>query len=143
ARAAEQEALRIEPALPEAHGLLAVCAGTHDFDWNEAQRHWRLAMARDPVSCDIRLWYGNHYLLPIGRPLEAVEAMGQSLAEDPLNPLGRHHFAVGLRHAGRLEDAETELRKVLEINANFPLALGTLGAVCAQQERFGEALTLT
>ena len=100
-------------------------------------------MAREPVSRDVRFWYGNHYLLPIGRFAEAVEAMARGLQEDPLNLLYRHHLAVGLRHAGRLEDAEAELRKVLEIDENFPLAVGTLGAVCAQQGRFGEALTLT
>ena len=61
ARAAEQEALRIEPSLPEAHALLGVCAGT-DYQWNEAEREWRLAMAHEPVSRDVRFWYGNHYL---------------------------------------------------------------------------------
>jgi tetratricopeptide (TPR) repeat protein len=35
------------------------------------------------------------------------------------------------------------LRKVLEIDESFPLAVGTLGAVCAQQGRFEEALALT
>jgi len=143
AKAAEHEALRVDPSLPEAHALLGVCAGTYDYDWSEAERHWRLAMAREPVSRDIRFWYGNHYLLPIGRPLEAVEAMAWGLQEDPLNLLYRHHFAVGLRHAGRLEDAEAELRKVLEIDENFPLALGTLGALCAQHGRFEEALAWT
>jgi serine/threonine protein kinase/tetratricopeptide (TPR) repeat protein len=143
AKAAEHEALRVDPSLPEAHALLGVCAGTYDYDWSEAERHWRLAMAREPVSRDIRFWYGNHYLLPIGRTLEAVDAMAWGLQEDPLNLLYRHHYAVGLRHAGRLEDAESELRKVLEIDENFPLALSTLGAVCAQQARVGEALALT
>jgi TolB-like protein/Tfp pilus assembly protein PilF len=143
AKAAEHKALRVDPSLPEAHALLAVCAGTYDYDWSEAERHWRLAMAREPVSRDIRLWYGNHYLLPIGRILEAVDAMAWGLQEDPLNLLYRHHYAVGLRHAGRLEDAENELRKILEIDEKFPLALSTLGAVCAQQRRVGEALALT
>jgi TolB-like protein/Flp pilus assembly protein TadD/predicted Ser/Thr protein kinase len=143
ARAAEQEALRVEPSLPEAHALLGVWAGTYDYDWNEAERQWRLAMAREPVSHDIRVWYGNHYLLPIGRPFEAVEAMARGLQEDPLNLMYRHHLARGLQHANRPEDAEAELRKVLEIDENFPMALGTLGAVCAQQGRFGEALALT
>ena len=143
ARAAEHEALRVEPSLAEAHALLGVCAGTYDYDWTEAERRWRLAMDREPVSRDIRFWYGNHYLLPIGRPVEAVDAMARGLQEDPLNLLYRHHFAVGLRHAGRLEDAEAELRTVLELDENFPLAVGTLGAVCAQQGRFEEALTLT
>ncbi|MDO8678353.1 MAG: protein kinase [Acidobacteriota bacterium] len=131
ARAAELEALRVDPSLPEAHAILGVCDGG-DYEWNEAERRWRLAMAREPVSRDIRFWYGNHYLLPIGRVEEAVEAMTWGLELDPLNLLYRHHLAVGLRHAGRLEDAESELRKVLEIDENFPLALDTLGAICAQ-----------
>jgi len=142
ARAAEQAALRIDPSLPEAHALLGVCAGT-DYEWNEAEREWRAAMAREPVSRDVRFWYGNHYLLSVGRVTEAVEAMAAGLQEDPLNVLYRHHYAVGLRHAGRLRDAEAELRRILEIDENFPLAVGTLGAICAQQGRFEEALTLT
>jgi tetratricopeptide (TPR) repeat protein len=55
----------------------------------------------------------------------------------------RHHLASGLRHAGRPQEAEAELRKVLDVDANYPLALDTLGALCAQQGRFEEALTLT
>lgn len=142
ARAAEQQALRLEPSLPEAHALLGVCAGT-DYDWKEAERQWRLAMAHEPVSRDVRFWYGNHYLLPIGRPVEAVEAMSRTLEEDPLNLLYRQIFAVGLRYVGRIDDAEAELRKILEVDENFPLAVSALGAVCAQQGRFEEALTLT
>jgi serine/threonine protein kinase len=140
--AALQEALRIDPSLPEAHALLGCCAGM-SYDWNEAERQWDLAMTREPVSREVRFWYGNHHLLPIGRPLEAVEVMARYLPEDPLNLMYRHHLAVGLRHAGRLEDAEAELRKVLEVDENYPLAVGTLGALCAQQRRFDEALTLT
>jgi serine/threonine protein kinase/Flp pilus assembly protein TadD len=143
AQAAERDALRVEPALPEAHALLGVCAGTYDYEWDEAERHWQLAMARHPVSRDIRLWYGNHHLLPLGRAAEAVAAMAQAVREDPLNLLYRHHLAVGLRHANRLEEAEAELRKVLEVNESFPLAVGTLGALCHQQGRFEEALALT
>jgi tetratricopeptide (TPR) repeat protein len=134
--------LRVEPSLPEAHALLGVCAGS-DYDWSEAERQWRLAMARDPVSRDVLFWYGNHYLLSVGRLVEAVETMARGLQDDPLNLLYRHHFARGLRNAGRLDDAEAELRKILEVDESFPLALGTLGAVCAQQGRSDEALTLT
>ena len=142
ARAAELEALRVDPSLPEAHAILGVCDGI-DYEWHEAARRWRLAMAREPISRDIRFWYGNHYLLPIGRVDEAVEAMTWGLELDPLNLLYRHHLALGLRHAGRLEDAESELRKVLELDENFAMALETLGAICAQQGRFEEALALT
>jgi TolB-like protein/tetratricopeptide (TPR) repeat protein len=142
ARAAEQEALRLDPSLPEAYALLGVCAGI-DYDWSEAQRQWHLAMAAEPVSRDVRFWYGNHYLLPMGRAAEAVEAEARVLDEDPLNLLYRTLFAVALEHAGRLEDAETELRKVLEVDGNLHVSVATLGAVCAQQGKLEEALALS
>ncbi len=110
ARAAEENALRVDPALPEAHALLAVCAGGFGHDWIGAEREWRLAMEREPISRDVRLWYGNHYLLPIGRLAEAVETIASGLQEDPLNLIYRHHYARGLRHLGRLDEAEAELR---------------------------------
>jgi serine/threonine-protein kinase len=143
ARAAEEEALRVDPALPEAHALLGVCLGGYGHDWIGAEREWRLAMVREPISSDVRLWYGNHYLLPIGRLAEAVNTMASALPEDPLNLVYRHHHARGLRHLGRLDEAEAELRGVLDVDADFPWALETLGAVCAQQGNSEEALALT
>lgn len=143
ARAAEESALRVDPALPEAHAILGVCAGGFGHDWIGAEREWRLAMIREPVSRDVRLWYGNHYLLPIGRLAEAVETMASALPEDPLNLMYRHHYARGLRHLGRLDDAAAELRAVLDVEPNFPMALETLGAVCAQQDNSKDALALT
>jgi eukaryotic-like serine/threonine-protein kinase len=142
ARAAEQAALRLDPSLPEAHALLGVCAAT-DYKWKEAEREWRLAFAREPVSSDVRFWYGNHYLMPIGRVGEAVEAEARVLEEDPLNALYRTLYAVALQHAGRLGDAAAELRTVLDLTENFPWAVGTLGGVCAQQGQLEEALVLT
>lgn len=141
--AAEEEALRVDPSLPEAHGILAVCIGSYDYDWERAERHWRLAMSHEPVSRDVLFWYGNHHLLPIGRTLEAINAMERGLEGDPLNLLYRHHYARGLRLAGRLDEAEAELRKILEIDGTFVSALGTLGSLCAEREKYAEAVALT
>ena len=143
ARAAEQEALRVDPSLPEAHALLGVCDGSFSHDWIGAEREWQLAMSREPVSRDVRFWYGNHYLLPTGRLAEAVDTMASALQDDPLNLLYRHLYARGLRHLGRLEEAATELRGILDIDPDFPWALETLGAVCAQQGNWKDALAFT
>jgi serine/threonine-protein kinase len=143
ARAAEEEALRVDPTLPEAHAMLGVCAGCFAHDWIGAEHEWQLAMACEPVSRDVRFWYGNHYLLPTARLAEAVETMASGLQDDPLNLLYRHLYARGLRHLGRLDDAKVELRRVLDIDPNFPWALETLGAVCAQQGNVEEALAFT
>jgi serine/threonine-protein kinase len=143
ARAAEEEALRVDPTLPEAHALLGVCAGCFGHDWIGAEHEWQLAMAREPISRDVRFWYGNHYLLPIGRLKEAVETMASGLQDDPLNPLYRHLYARGLRHLGQLDEAMSELQSVLDIDPDFPGALETLGAVHAQQGNWEEALAFT
>jgi len=143
ARAAEEHALRVDPALPEAHALLGVCAGAFGHDWIGAEREWRLAMSREPTSRDVGFWYGNHYLLPTGRVAEAVETMASALPEDPLNLMYLHHYARGLRHLGQLDAAEAELRGILDLDADFPWALETLGAVCAQLGKSEEALAFT
>src|SRR5262249_27928881 len=141
--AIEQEALRIDPDLPEAHALLAVCIGGYEHDWNRAERHWRLAMPREPGLRDVLFLYGNHHLLSIGRTNEAIDAKGAGLQGDPLNLFYRHLYARGLRLAGRFADAEIELRSILEIDDNYPHALGTLGSLYAQQGRFDDALRLS
>ena len=87
--------------------------------------------------------YGNHHLLPIGRTADAIDAMERGLQGDPLNLLYRHLYARGLRLAGRLTDAKAELRKILEIDGDYPHGLGTLGSICAQQQKYDQALVLT
>ncbi|HEY3936498.1 MAG TPA: winged helix-turn-helix domain-containing protein [Bryobacteraceae bacterium] len=143
ALAAEREALQVDPSLPEAHALLGVCTGEYEHDWSKAERHWRLALSSEPLSRDVVFWYGNHFLLPIGRTQEAIDSMERGLQGDPLNLLYRHHYARGLRLAGKLGETEMELRNILEIDEEVPYALGTLGSLCAQQGRYDDALELT
>ena len=69
--------------------------------------------------------------------------MASGLQDDPLNLLYRHLYARGLRHLGRVDEAEVELRSVLDVDPNFPWALETLGAVCAQKGNREEALAFT
>jgi TolB-like protein/Tfp pilus assembly protein PilF len=142
ARVSGEKALRLDPNLAEARALQAVVIGQYDFNWKEAERQWQLALTQTPISPDICFWYGNHYLLQIGRADEAVEAMTRGLKADPLNPLYRYLLALALCHIGRYNDAEAELRCALEREQNFARAIGTLAAVHAYQGRFEEALPL-
>jgi hypothetical protein len=52
--------------------------------------------------------------------------MERGLEGDPLNLLYRALYARGLRLAGRMEYAEAELRKILEIDQENQHALGRL-----------------
>ena len=44
-----REALAIDPHLPEGHAMLGTAAAWFDFDWPEAERHFRFAMAQGTV----------------------------------------------------------------------------------------------
>ena len=59
ARAAEHRALRADPLRPEAHAMLGVCADM-DYEWKEAEREWRLAMAHEPIPRDVRFGMPLH-----------------------------------------------------------------------------------
>jgi TolB-like protein/Tfp pilus assembly protein PilF len=142
ARAAAEEAVRTDPSLPEARAILAVCYDM-DYQWTEAEHHWHLTLAREPVSREVRLWYGNHHLLAVGRSVEAVEAMAPAVREDPLNHLYRNILATGLRHLGRLDEALAELQKILEVDEYYGPAVFLLGAIRAQQGFSEEALRLS
>jgi tetratricopeptide (TPR) repeat protein len=115
-------------------------AGVYDYDWKEAERRFRLALAHDPVPPRVRTWYGFFYLLSIGRTEEAVEQMEQGLKGDPLSVRARCVLAWSLFGAGRLAEAQAESLKCLEFEENDVLSSFTLAITYARQEKWTEAL---
>jgi serine/threonine-protein kinase len=142
ARRAAQEALRIDPSLPEGDAALATVAVFLDHDWEEAGRHFQVAMAREPIPAIVNHFYGFFYLLPQGRVREAAEALERAVQDDPLNIMCRTQLGVCYWALDRREDASKQFRKVLEINENYPLALFLQGFWYAQADRLDEALAL-
>jgi serine/threonine-protein kinase len=114
-----RNALDLDPLLPEAQAMLGVVAGVYDYDWNNAERCFALAMAREPIPPQVRHWYGYFYLFLIGKVQEALEEQERALRQDPLNIFFRLSLAACLLAAGRQEDADLELYKILELDENF------------------------
>jgi eukaryotic-like serine/threonine-protein kinase len=135
-----RKALDIDPSLPEAHAMLGIVAGIYEYNWKEADRRFHLAMAIDPVPPRVRQWYGTFYLMPRGRWEEAVEQNEQGLKEDPLNLQARFALAASYLCVGRLEDAQKEARKVLELEENHLGACCIFALIYARQEKWTEAL---
>ena len=63
------------PDLPEAHAMLGIVAGHYDYDWTEAERRFRLAVKREPLSPHLRQWYGTFFLFAVGRADEALRQL--------------------------------------------------------------------
>ena len=137
-----RKALEIDPSLPDAHAVLAM-ASVIDYDWNEAGRQFRLAMAHEPIPPVVRYFYSGFYLAPLGRGKEAEQEIQRALQEDPLNLLFRASSGWYLLGAARLGEGEAIQRQVLELDENFWIPYGWLGARRVVQGQLAEALTLT
>ena len=56
-----RKALTIDPLLPEGHAMLGITAAWFDFDWPEAERHFRFATAQGAVTPLVGLNYAMYF----------------------------------------------------------------------------------
>ena len=141
-RSQAQKALELDPSLPEAHAMLGMVAAYLEYDWKEAEGHFRLAMARHPVPVSVRYMYAMGYLLLTGRPAEALQQIEFGLQEDPLSLILRLNRAVCLAATGRDEEAAEVYREILELNPATVHAQVGLAAYYASRGELDQALAL-
>jgi eukaryotic-like serine/threonine-protein kinase len=135
-------ALEIDPLLPEARAMLGTVA-MFDFDWGEVERQFRFAMSHGAVPSRVRRYYAHYCLLPTGRASEAVQYYHLGLSEDPLNLQFRAELALCLRSAGRLEEGDQELRRIMQIDETFWFPHFLLGVNRALDGHLDEAVAMS
>jgi len=141
-RAQARQALELDPSLPAGHAMLGTAAAMYDYDWEEAERHFRLAMPSGAVAPDVHRYYAHYCLLPTGRAEDAVRHYTLSLNNDPLNLPARCERAVCLLAAGRRREADAELSHVMELDSSFWFPYFVLGVNRALDGKFDEASPL-
>jgi serine/threonine-protein kinase len=137
-----QKALTIDPQLPEGHAVLGTAAAWFDYDWPEAERHFRFAMAQGAVTPLVRLNYAMYFLLATGRAQEAVDQYTLGLNEDPLNLMARAERAVCLRSAAQYAEGDDELRQLIELDETFFFPYFMLGVNLTAAGHLDEARRL-
>jgi tetratricopeptide (TPR) repeat protein len=121
-RAEAHQALDLNPTEVGPRLLLGGIAAAYDYDWKAAAEHFQVALAANPVAPNARWAYSSFYTNPFGRFEESAANMQLEVEHDPLNVLWRSILANNLHHAGMHARAVVELRKALELDANFWLA---------------------
>jgi TolB-like protein/Flp pilus assembly protein TadD len=84
AKAAAQQALKLDPRMGAAHNALAQVRLHYEWDFPGAEREFRTALELAPGDGSIHHWYA-HYLLAMGRVEESVAETRRALESNPLN----------------------------------------------------------
>jgi TolB-like protein/Flp pilus assembly protein TadD len=139
AREFAEKALELNPGLAEAHAVLGGVATEYDWDWDEADKRYRKAIALNPNDATAHQWYAE-YLHNMGRLEEAMEEIKIARRLDPLSLIVRTVYAIITYHAVGFEEAKAELKRVVEQEPDFPFAWNMLSAACATKGQYDESV---
>jgi len=139
AKAAALKALSLDDNLAEAHAALAFAALSYDWNWQEAEKEFKRAIALNPNYAAAHHFYGL-YLDYMGRFEEGLLEYNRARELEPLSlvintTIGTHYYC-----ARQYEQAAKQLTTTLEMDPNFALAHWTLGAVYLQKPTLGDAI---
>ena len=140
AREAAAKAIALDETFAESHASLAAVSYRYDWNWAEAEQHFKRAIQLKPDYATAHQWY-SAMLAAMGR---FDESNAEALRAHELEPfsltinsdLGRH-----LYYARKFDHAIAAHRKTLEMDRNFPRGHVELGYVLAQTGRHAEALS--
>jgi len=139
ARQSAQRALRLDSNSSLAHAILASVHLVYDWDWPAAEREATEALRLKPRSHSALGLLGMVYEA-LGKWVDSAEMFESALAADPLF-LGWHSQLSNVRLAtGRLQEAETESRRVLQISPTAGTGHYGLGVILLMRGKIADAL---
>jgi TolB-like protein/Tfp pilus assembly protein PilF len=136
---AAKQALLLDPDLAEAHTALALLLGD-EYNFTEEEREFKLAVTLDPNYATGHHWYGEAYLVQMGRFEEANREMQQALALDPASRIIATDWGVVLFWERRYDEAYQQLSKVIAMDSGFSEAYLWRGRVLLQQGKYPAAI---
>jgi len=113
-RAAASKAVELDPANGEAYAALGL-AHTMAHEWLQADATLTRGREVDPTDSTL-LMISAVLARSLGRDEQCIAFFRQALERDPLRLLVRRYLARALYFEGRLAEAESEIRQVLDMN---------------------------
>jgi TolB-like protein/DNA-binding winged helix-turn-helix (wHTH) protein/Flp pilus assembly protein TadD len=139
ARTAARKALTLDPTLGEPHAILGLIAQNHDWNWEESEREFKLAVALDPNDATPHHWHSGG-LAVRGRFDECFRENAIARQLDPLSLTIRASEGEYLYLERRYDDAIGKSDRTLEIDPNFASAHLVRGLSYEQKGKWREAL---
>ena len=140
AKAAATKALEIDESLAEPHATLSFIHTWFDWDWAEAEKEAKRAIALNPNLGSAHIAYAQ-LLSVTGRHQEAITEGTRAQELDPLSLIINTLHGSFLYYARRDDEASARLQKTIELDPNFWLARVVLGKVYISKGKYPEAIT--
>ncbi len=121
-----RQALALDSTLADAQTTLADSKFHYEWDWEEAERGFLLALELGSTHSTPHSWYGG-LLLALGRFDEALESITRAREMDPVAVSPRAFEAWVLYMTGRWNDAINAAQSTLDLNPNVAGVLETVG----------------
>jgi len=139
AKAAVLQALEIDGNLAAAHLTHARIMSTCEFDWDGAEREFRLAIQLDPFHGEAYQHYAI-FLSKLGQHDEAVKEINKAFSLDPLS-IGLHLAKAKVYYFARQPAMTVKVcHELLEIEPGYGPAMGVIGFAYLEMGRFAEAI---
>jgi len=139
AKAAAVKALQLNEKSPMAHVSMALIKTQYDWDWADAEKEFKRAMALAPELNLARQIYG-WYLIALGRPNEAQAEMKRTVDADPLDDFGLLGLGLSFYFARQYEPAIEQYRRAIGVDPKSHWQHMLLGSAYEQQDKFADAV---
>ncbi len=139
ARQHATRALELDPSLAEPHASLGFVKLYFDWDWSGADAEFQQAIALDASYPATHQWY-SIYLLAAGRPQDALREIHLARQRDPLSLSINSDLGFCYYYTGQYDEAEKQLRFILEMNGDFSPAHLWLGRTYQELGQYDAAI---
>jgi TolB-like protein/Tfp pilus assembly protein PilF len=139
AKAAVDEAFRLNPNLADAHSALAFIAMFFEWNWQKAEEQFLIALELNPSDGETYHFYG-HYLSFMNREDESIVAFKNALNFDPLSALHRNCMGNTYLQMEEFKLAENSITKAMELSPELQVGYYILGLLRERQNRMEEAI---
>jgi TolB-like protein/Flp pilus assembly protein TadD len=128
AKQAAEQALALDPSLPEAHTSIAGIRLFFEWNWAAAERALRSAIELSPSHSQAHALF-THYAVARGWAEHAIASARRALDLDPMSPVANVDLAWAYLLMRDYPKALEQCLSILDMKVNFPLARVYLGQV--------------
>jgi serine/threonine protein kinase/TolB-like protein/Tfp pilus assembly protein PilF len=139
ARAAAEQALRIDETLAEAHASLGLVKAFYEWDWAGAEGEYKRAIELNPGYASAHHWYG-WYLALMGRLNESIVVVKRASELDPLSLEITTDLGLSFFFARQYALAIEQFEKAIEMDPNSIWTRFFMGWAREQKGDYAEAI---